>query len=56
LVFPPSPSPSQKPAPSATTFLSAPQSSTPATSLIELTRKVSQSKSRRQTAPFHEEA
>ena len=33
-VFPPYPSPSQKPAPSATTFFSAPQSSTPATSLI----------------------
>mmetsp|Transcript_49125 Transcript_49125/g.122033 ORF Transcript_49125/g.122033 Transcript_49125/m.122033 type:complete len:231 (+) Transcript_49125:484-1176(+) len=42
-VFPPSSSPSQKPAPKATTFLSAPQSSTPATSLMLPTRNVGQS-------------
>merc|ERR1711871_542908 len=52
LVLPPMPRPSQKPAPSATTFLSAPHSSTPATSLIEPTRKVGQSRSRCQHKPL----
>mmetsp|Transcript_8613 Transcript_8613/g.25309 ORF Transcript_8613/g.25309 Transcript_8613/m.25309 type:complete len:484 (-) Transcript_8613:110-1561(-) len=50
-VFPPYPSPSQKPAPSATTFFNAPQSSTPATSLILPTRNVGQSNSFCHTAP-----
>mmetsp|Transcript_32486 Transcript_32486/g.76743 ORF Transcript_32486/g.76743 Transcript_32486/m.76743 type:complete len:244 (-) Transcript_32486:404-1135(-) len=45
LVLPPRPRPSQKPAPSATMFLSAPHSSTPATSLMVPMRKVGQSKS-----------
>mmetsp|Transcript_1575 Transcript_1575/g.2304 ORF Transcript_1575/g.2304 Transcript_1575/m.2304 type:complete len:376 (-) Transcript_1575:224-1351(-) len=50
-VLPPKPRPSQKPAPRATTFLRAPQSSTPATSLILPTRNVGQSKSFCQTMP-----
>mmetsp|Transcript_91901 Transcript_91901/g.256707 ORF Transcript_91901/g.256707 Transcript_91901/m.256707 type:complete len:224 (+) Transcript_91901:614-1285(+) len=41
----PKPIPSQKPAPRATTFLRAPQSSTPAMSDTARTRKVGQSKS-----------
>mmetsp|Transcript_28828 Transcript_28828/g.77585 ORF Transcript_28828/g.77585 Transcript_28828/m.77585 type:complete len:222 (+) Transcript_28828:540-1205(+) len=52
LVLPPRPSPSQKPAPRATTFLRAPQSSTPDTSWMEDTLKVGQSKSSCHTAPF----
>merc|ERR1719199_486388 len=52
LVLPPSPRPSQNPAPSATTFLRAPHSSVPATSLMVPTRKVGQSNSCCQTSPF----
>ena len=55
-VLPPRPRPSQKPAPRATTFFSAPHSSTPATSLIEPTRKVGQSSSRCHTSPFFSSA
>ena len=52
LVLPPRPRPSQKPAPSATMFLSAPHSSTPATSLMVPMRKVGQSKSFWKTSPL----
>mmetsp|Transcript_7475 Transcript_7475/g.19419 ORF Transcript_7475/g.19419 Transcript_7475/m.19419 type:complete len:234 (-) Transcript_7475:108-809(-) len=51
LVLPPYSSPSQKPAPMATTFLSAPHSSTPGTSPTTLTRKVDQSKTFFHTSP-----
>mmetsp|Transcript_90198 Transcript_90198/g.259939 ORF Transcript_90198/g.259939 Transcript_90198/m.259939 type:complete len:304 (-) Transcript_90198:1142-2053(-) len=46
LVFAARPSPSQKPAASATTFFKPPKSSTPNTSVVERTLKVGQSNSR----------
>ena len=52
LVLPPMPRPSQKPAPSATTFLRAPHSSVPATSSIVPMRNVGQSKSFCHTSPL----
>mmetsp|Transcript_9224 Transcript_9224/g.27488 ORF Transcript_9224/g.27488 Transcript_9224/m.27488 type:complete len:264 (-) Transcript_9224:342-1133(-) len=51
-VFPPYPSPSQKPAPSATTFFIAPHSSAPATSVTACTAKSLVLKSLHHLRPF----